>query len=249
MLFITEYLQLVKGLTALGAAFWMLPVVSASVVTVLVAPMLARRIRPAYLISGGLLVSAAGLLIIVSARAESSPLLIVIGWAVMNIGAGPYVALVTNIVVGATPPERAGSAAALNETAGEFGYALGIAALGSAGTAVYRSGIATHLASAGLPAAPERSARDSLAGAVSVAHSLPTAAGNDLLTVARSAFVDGMHVAATISAVVLVALAALVAVVLRRVPPNGAPAKASEPAGPESSATDPARPTPARSIA
>jgi len=41
MLFITEYLQLVRGRSALGAAFAMTPVVGASLVSFIVAPVLA----------------------------------------------------------------------------------------------------------------------------------------------------------------------------------------------------------------
>jgi DHA2 family multidrug resistance protein-like MFS transporter len=219
MLFITEYLQLVKGLSPLRAAFWMLPAVAATSITFLGSPHLAKRVRPAYLIAGGLVLSAVGLLIVVSARPESSPWVIVAGWAVMNIGAGPTVTLGTNMVLGAVPPERAGSAAALNETAGEFGFALGIAALGSIGTAVYRS----HLPESAPPAA-----RETLAGAVSSAARLPSQAGATLLEQARVAYTAGLQTAGLLAAVVLAGLAALVIGVLRRdrppAPPSDAPA-------------------------
>ena len=116
------------------------------------------------------------------------------------------------------PPERAGSAAALNETSGEFGYALGIAALGSVGTAVYRSGVGSDIAAAGLSGAQAKTAHDTLAGALSTATSLPASVGDAITAAARSAFVDGMHAAATISAIVLAALSVLVITTLRRVP-------------------------------
>ena len=63
--------------------------------------------------------------------------MLVAGFALMSFGGVPLVALGTHLVVGSAPPEEAGSAAALAQAGNEFGYALGIALLGS-GTIVYR---------------------------------------------------------------------------------------------------------------
>ena len=82
--------------------------------------------------------------------------------------------LVTDLVVGAVAPERAGSASALIETSSEFGGALGIAILGSIGTAVYGSRLAAHLPP-GLSAADAHAARQGLAGAVATSAHLPAA--------------------------------------------------------------------------
>ena len=46
-------------------------------------------------------------------------------------------AVAANLILGFAPPEKAGSAAAISETGGELGVALGIATLGSVATAVY----------------------------------------------------------------------------------------------------------------
>jgi MFS transporter, DHA2 family, multidrug resistance protein len=58
---------------------------------------------------------------------------------VMAVGAAQVITLGTDLVVGAAPAERAGAASAISETGLELGGALGIALLGSIGTAVYRS--------------------------------------------------------------------------------------------------------------
>nr|MDT0666502.1 MFS transporter [Micromonospora sp. DSM 115978] len=132
MVFIAQYLQLVQGLSPLHAGLWMLPAVGASVVSFLFAPLLARRIPPGYLVGGGLAVSVCGLLAVTQADAGGSGgdlAVLVAGFALINFGAGPIVTLGTDLVVGSVPPEKAGSAAAMNETAGEFGFAIGIASL------------------------------------------------------------------------------------------------------------------------
>jgi MFS transporter, DHA2 family, multidrug resistance protein len=220
MLFITQYLQLVEGLPPLRAGLWMLPAVAASIVSFLFSPLLARQIRPAHLIGAGLLVSVTGLLVITQVQATSAPIALATGFALINFGAGPLVTLGTDLVVGAAPPEKAGSAAAMNETAGEFGFALGIATLGSIGTAIYRGRI-VHDIPAGIPAHAAAAARDTLTGAATAAQHLPGNLGTALLTPAREAFTTGMHAAAALSAVLLAAIAILVVTLLRHVPPTG----------------------------
>jgi len=235
MLFLTEHMQLVSGLTPARTGVWILGPMAASLVAVIASPLLARRVRPAYLIAGGIAVAVVGLLLNTAVGVASGPLLLIIGWSVTNLGCGPFVSLGTNIVVGAVPPEKAGSAAALNETAGQLGYALGIAALGSVGTAIYRSRIGASMPE-GVPADAARGAHDTLAGALNVAQSLPDRVGSALTAAARAAFTDGMHVAAAISAVALAVMVVLVLRALRDLPPIGAPAPAEAAADSETGA-------------
>src|SRR6266487_2072372 len=125
MVFITQHLQLVEGLSPLRAGLWMLPAVATSLISFQLSPLVARRIRPAYLIGAGLAVSVVGVLMLTRVGATSGLSTLVIGFAVINLGAGPLVSVGTDLVVGSAPPEKAGSAAAMNETSGEFGFALG----------------------------------------------------------------------------------------------------------------------------
>jgi DHA2 family multidrug resistance protein-like MFS transporter len=204
MVLITQYLQVVAGYQPLRAGLALLPAVAAGVLATQVAPLLARRVRPAPLIAGGLAVSVAGLALLATVGDAAA---VVTGFALFNIGAGPLVTLGTGIVVGAAPPEQAGSAASLSQTANEFGFALGVAVLGSVAAAVYRLG-----APAG--------AGDSLAAT-------PPA----LLDQARAAFTDGLHVVAALSAVAVAITALLCLRVLRHLPPVGQePAATDEPA-------------------
>jgi MFS transporter, DHA2 family, multidrug resistance protein len=132
------------------------------------------------------------------------------------------VTLGTDLVVGSAPPEKAGSAAALNETSGEFGFALGIALLGSLVTAVYRGRVADAIP-AGVPSAAARAARDTLAGATAAAHQLPDRLADALLGPAREAFTSGLHIVAAIAAVAMFGVAILAVTMLRHVRAYGAP--------------------------
>jgi DHA2 family multidrug resistance protein-like MFS transporter len=80
LVFITQYLQLVQGLGPLRAGLWMLPAAAASIASFQLAPLLARRIRPALLIAGGLAISVTGLLVITQAGPAAVPATLVIGY-------------------------------------------------------------------------------------------------------------------------------------------------------------------------
>ena len=165
MLFISQYLQLVLGLSPLRAGLWLMPGVAASVVGFMLAPLIAQHVRPARLIACGLVVAAIGLVTIMQVGGSWGLAALVTGFALTNIGCTPLVTLSSGIVVGSAPPEKAGSAAAMSETSAELGFALGIAALGSVGTAVYRHQIGADLP-AGLTPETLATARDTLAGAI-----------------------------------------------------------------------------------
>jgi DHA2 family multidrug resistance protein-like MFS transporter len=232
MMFITQYLQLVGGLSPLQTALWMLPAVAASITGVMLAPVLGRHIRPAYAIGGGLILSIAGLLVVsqVGASGTGGIAAVIVGYCLNNLGAGPLVALGTGLIMGLAPPERAGSAAALSETSNEFGYALGIAVFGSIGAVVYSSQLGSTVTAELTPEAADAS-RDTLAGAIGAAQSLPVQAGNALVTAAREAFTSGLHVIAWISAFLLAGGIVLVTTMLRHLPRLGqeqAPAEATE---------------------
>jgi DHA2 family multidrug resistance protein-like MFS transporter len=222
MLFIAQYFQLVAGLSPLKAGLWMLPAVAGSMVGLLLSPIIARRIRPAYLIGAGLLVAMAGFLTLAQASATSGMAAVEIGFVLFNLGCAPLVTLGTDLIVGSAPREKAGAAAAMGETSSEFGFALGIATLGSLGAAIYRSQIASAIP-ASVPAEAAAAARDSLAGATAAAANLGDPLGTALLFAAREAFTSGMHAAALVSAVVLLGVAVLAVTMLRHVRPIGAP--------------------------
>lgn len=187
--YLAQYLQLVQDLDPLEAGLWTAPSAFGVIAGSLLAPRLTRRIRPGVVIGAGLTVSAAGFVLLTQLTATSGLVLLVAGSVTVSAGLGPMMALATDLVIGAAPPERAGAAAALSSMAPQLGGALGIAVQGSVVTAVYRGGF-------------ERAGEfgGTLGGAVAAAESAALAA-------ARDAFTDGITVAATVSAVLVSALA------------------------------------------
>jgi DHA2 family multidrug resistance protein-like MFS transporter len=149
----------------------------------MLAPVLARRIRAGTLVAGGLAVAAAGCALLTLAGDGLAS--VVAAHVVLSIGLGPVVTLSTDLVVSAAPEERAGAAAAISETGSELGGALGIALLGSLGTAVYRS---------------------ELTGAPPLG-SVP----DGLLDAAGDAFTSGVQAVGLATAAILLAMAAVAA--------------------------------------
>jgi DHA2 family multidrug resistance protein-like MFS transporter len=215
-LFLMQYLQLVHGLAPFRAGLWVLPMTGAMMVGMIFAPLLAGRIRPGFVIAGGMLVSAVGIALMAQVGESSGFGVLIVGSCVMAAGFTPPAALGTDLVIRAAPPERAGAASAASETSNEFGGALGLAILGSVGTAVYRSGMTDSLPDGLSPGAAEV-ATDTLAGATAVAAQAPDGVGGTLLSVAQGAFTDGFQVTAVVSAAIVLAGAVLAAVLLRRV--------------------------------
>ncbi|KJK56551.1 MFS transporter [Saccharothrix sp. ST-888] len=228
MFFVTQTLQLLYNRDPFHAGLWMLPAILANTVSFIVSPKLGQRYRPAYLIGGGLLICTLGMLVITRAQADSGPAVLITGFTLVFLGAGPLVTLGMGLVFGTAPQEKAGAAAALNETSGQLGFALGIAALGSIGAAVYHGSISMP---DGLPADAARAAKDSLTGAKDAARDLPGTVADTLLAPAREAFATELHTVVTIAAALLLATAVLVTALLRHMPPTGQPS-AEAAAGP-----------------
>jgi MFS transporter, DHA2 family, multidrug resistance protein len=211
-IFTTQYLQSVLGLAPLEGALWsVVPTLGVGLAATLATLLVQRGMQRAYLMSLGFVLAAGGLVLITRVGIDSPLWLILVGAGLLGAGMVVVMSLGTELVMAAAPASRAGTASALLETGSEFGGALGIAVLGSIGTAVYR----TSLSALRLPE-PAEPIRETLGGALAVASQLPSPAAETVVLLARSAFIDSMH-AAALAATIVAGLAAVSAVlVLRR---------------------------------
>lgn len=217
-LFTTQYLQMVLGFGPLRAGLWALPAAGAALVSSALAPLLVRLIRPAVVVTGGLVVAAAGYAVLSQLHAGSGVAVLVTGTVIMAGGITLVMTTTSDLVLATAPADRAGSVSGLSQTATEFGGAFGIAVLGSIGTAVYRHDVALQVPG-NLPHSAVNAARDTLGGAVQAAHRLSSGAGEELLTVARDAFAHGLRVASWTTAGLLLVMAALCLILLRHTRP------------------------------
>jgi DHA2 family multidrug resistance protein-like MFS transporter len=209
-IFIAQYLQLVLGLSPLIAGLWTLPWSFGFIAGTIIVPMLVRRVHPSLLIGAGLIAAAIGFGVIAFSGHESSLAAIVAGSSIFSIGLSPSFILSTDIVMTTAPADRSGAAAAISETCSELGGVLGVAIMGSIGTAIYRAAMSDA------PVA----ARATLGGALAVARTLPRESAAALTETARIAFVKAMRVTSAIEMMIVVAMAVIAFVVLRRVQRN-----------------------------
>ncbi|MFI5872848.1 MFS transporter [Streptomyces sp. NPDC051445] len=201
--FTTQYLQSVLGKSALEAALWaLLPSVPIGMVAPVTTSLVQRGTNRAYVVTAGFVIAACGYGLLALAGTDSM-WLVLTACGVLASGIVMVISQMTDLALGAAPAERAGSASSLLETGTEFGGALGMAVLGSIGTAVYRHD---------MPGSAPDAARETLGGALAVADRFP-----GLATTAREAFTHGMQGAAIAGAVLLAGAAVLAAATLRGV--------------------------------
>ena len=210
----SQWLQLVAGLTPLGAGLAMLPANVALLVASASSALVARRLGTRRAMVVGLLVCALGLAIHTRVGTGTGLALVVSGMVLASFGIMLPSTLTMSVMMQSAPPERAGSVASLSETSGEFGVAVGVAGLGSLATVVYRSQLQPYAVAQ--PDAVGAVSLDSLAGALRTAAALPHSAGLELATNAQGAFTTSLTVVAGVGTAILLALAGAAWAVLRR---------------------------------
>ncbi|MBL1073275.1 MFS transporter [Nocardia sp. 2] len=208
LFFGSQYLQLVLGKAPLAAGLLLIPGTIGSMAGALFAAWLVRHWRPVSVLAGALVTAALGALMfwMLGANPGSPVLPFIIGFLLIGLGVGVALTVSSDMIVSTAPAERAGNAAAISETALEAGVALGVATLGSAVMATYRHG----LDPASIPSGQLDAARESLGGAVETARTLHEPAATTLLEAAHTAFVEGVHLAATGTTAILLVTAYVV---------------------------------------
>ncbi|GJF35060.1 MFS transporter [Kitasatospora sp. NE20-6] len=228
--FMSQYLQLVRGMSPLEAGVAEMPAFVGAVVGGLLTAGLARRTGARFTLTAGLLAMGAGIALLGLLHRDSTYLLLGAAFLAVGTAEGVVYTLASDLVLGAAPAEKAGAASAVSETAYELGTALGIALVGSVVTAIYAGALGVP---GGVDAAAAARARESIGGAVQSAASLPGPVGARLLDDARLAFVHGVNVAAWLAAALLLASAGLAWWLLRGRPGTAAAGPAAEPAAAE----------------
>lgn len=205
LFFAAQLLQLVIGLSPMQSALVLLPGLVVTIVMGFVAVRLVGRFPVRALVAGSFVASSLGYAL-AAFTGHPTVASVMIAFAIMGIGIGMAETLTNDLILASVPPNRAGAASAISETAYEVGAVLGTALLGSIVTATYRD----HLT---VPAMVHFGETDhsfeTLGSTLEYAAHYPNRLGEALVNSAKSAFDLGVQFSSG-TAIVIALLAALV---------------------------------------
>src|SRR5215208_5641591 len=130
-LYVTIYLQQVLGLSAIEAGLVYLPGTLVMLVVSGATAQLGQKVPARTMISAGLALVVAGMVLFTLAGTDSSWVVLIPGFLVASIGVGLFNPALTNVALSSVPQEQSGVAAGVNDTARQAGIAVGVAALGA----------------------------------------------------------------------------------------------------------------------
>ncbi|QGS33659.1 MFS transporter [Corynebacterium xerosis] len=229
MFYLTQYLQVVLGISPVHAGLLLMPGMVASMAATMITGEMVGRFsaRPLLLIAitlagAGLamhVVEASGIWPTVSSG-TGAQVWFGASFILLGVGAGMIDPVTNTIILGSAPPEQSGAASALSETGYELGGAFGAAILGAVLVGTY----SRELSAVDLPLDPSQSTElsDNVNSAHVLAESLPDDLAAAVIDVADKAFTSGMGWASAVAVGCCIATAIAVRAVLPDVRAGGA---------------------------
>lgn len=227
--FIAQQFQFVLGYGPLETGVRLLPLAAAVSLGALTSGRIAPSLGVRGTVVAGMLLAAAGILLMTAADADSGYPVFAAALALLGLGIGLAEPPATDAIMDRFPEDDLGAAGGLNDTAIELGGSLGIAILGSVLASRYQESIAGFLDAAPLPKLTGDMAaqadyamevsRESVGGATLVAQEMATnpfasSYAEPLREAAGSAFADAIGQASLVGGLTLVVGALVVAVIL-----------------------------------
>lgn len=190
-LFLAQYLQFVLGLSPQEASLWMLPALVAMFAVSLVVSPLLHFLGSRISLAGGFGVCALALVPYFALGPEPRFLLFAVPLVVLGIAVQVASVAANDTLLSSVSSDDAGQVASIEATSYDLGGGVGVAVLGSVGTAIY-----THsfIAPPGLTAAQTADAREAATSAFALAKELPGPVGDALFVATRDAWMTGFSV-------------------------------------------------------
>jgi DHA2 family multidrug resistance protein-like MFS transporter len=202
-----QYFQGVLGTSAMGSGVRLLSLIGGLLVAAMSADRIAHLAGAKVTVALGFAILATGLLIGTATRVGSSGTFVAAWMAIVGVGMGLAMATSISAALSELSEEQSGVGSAVLQAINKV--PLGTAVLGS----VLGSAYLARLDVSALPASGASAARESIFGAVAVAHELHS---SSLLASVRAAFVHGMDLALLVAGCTAVVGLALAAVFLPR---------------------------------
>lgn len=194
-----QYLQFVIGFSPLEAVVRMLPMPFFMLPAARISGKLADKLPQKFMGAFGMLSVGFGLLLFSKLTVDFNFAYWTLCLAFFALGAAPSATSATTAITQALPSEKQGVASAMNDTAREFGSAFGIAILGAMLNDSYRN--AMSKATGQLPDQIAEQLMKSLAFVqMPKPASAPQGTWDQLVSIGKTAFTDGVHASLMIAA-------------------------------------------------
>ena len=201
---LTQYLQSVLDYSTIKAGAVLIPM---SVVMMIAAPLSnvwTVRFGNKRVVATGLALVALSMLTFLTLQVDSSTIHVIGTTLLLGLGMGNIMAPATDSIMGSLPRAKAGVGSAVNDTTRQVGGAVGVAVMGSILSSIYGSHMTSRLTDAGVPAAARGPLSDSIGKTLGILESKQGRPFADTVTpLAHQSFVNGIHAAAVVAAVVL----------------------------------------------
>ena len=215
-LYLTLYLQTILDLSPLQTGLRFLPVTVLSFIVAAISGNLSARVPVRLLLSVGLGLVGAGLLLMRGLTGSSHWTALLAGFVVAGAGIGLVNPALASTAIGVVPPQRSGMASGINSTFRQVGIATGIAVLGAIFESVIRSNLAPKLVGTPVAGQVSQIARAVAGGgAQQVLSSIPPANRGFAAAAIHSAFAGAMNDILLVAAILALAGALLGLILVR----------------------------------
>ena len=189
--FLTQFLQIVQGRSALEAGLLIVPTSVAMMFSAPLSGKLMATVGPRYLVLAMAGAMVTGILLLTRIEITSGTVEVLVPLIIFGFGIGLGLPALTDTVMAAVPETDAGVASAINDVSRELGGALGVAIIGSVVTGFYRSNVGDAL-EGNVPPDVVELAKEGVGVADAAAPSLPADVAATLTEASNAAFVDAM---------------------------------------------------------
>lgn len=190
---LTLYLQTVHDYSPLKAGVSLVPFAVALMIVAPLAPKIAERRGDRLTVMAGMLVLGVGMLVLLAADTDSSYWVVLVSLVLSGAGVSLIQPPASAAMMSSVSAAKAGMASGTNAAIRQIGASFGIAMMGGIGESVFASYLSGSEVFGKIPPSAQSTAESSISGAVAVGEKAGGPAGQELIEVASTGFVNGMH--------------------------------------------------------
>jgi EmrB/QacA subfamily drug resistance transporter len=192
--------QTVHDYSPLKAGVSLVPFAVALMIVAPLAPNVAERVGDRVTVMAGMASLGVGMLILLAAETDSTYWVVFFSLVFSGAGVSLIQPPASAAMMSSVSAAKAGMASGTNAAIRQIGASFGIAMMGGIGESVFASHLSGSSIFGKLPPEAQSTAESSISGAVAVGEKAGGPAGEELIAVASTGFVNGLHWAVIVAA-------------------------------------------------